>query len=117
MRERAWTFRLRDILGSIEFVSEHLDGLTFEDFASSDLLVRATLHTLEVAGEAARHIPEDFTSQHPEVPWRGLNAFRNVLVHQYFRVDIELVWRVIHRDFLPLEHDFRQMLESLPEDT
>ena len=117
MPEREWTFRLRDILEAIEFVAEHLDGLTFEDFASNELLVRAILHTLEVAGEATRSIPQDFTSQHPEVPWRGLNDFRNVIVHQYFRIDIELVWRVIHNNFLPLEDDFRRLLESLPKDT
>ena len=116
MPEREWTFRLRDILEAIQFVSEHLDGLTFEEFASNELLVRAVLHTLEVAGEATRGIPEDVTSQHPEIPWRGLNAFRNVLVHQYFRVDLELVWRVIHNNFLPLEGAISTMLESLPKD-
>ena len=116
MPEREWTFRLHDILEAIQFVSEHLDGLTFEEFASNELLVRAVLHTLEVAGEATRGIPEDVTSQHPEIPWRGLNAFRNVLVHQYFRVDLELVWRVIHNNFLPLEDAISRLLDSLPRD-
>ena len=116
MPEHGWAFRLQHILDAIEFVSRNLEGVTFEEFASNEVLVRAILHTLEMAGEAARAIPQEVTQLHDSIPWRGLNDFRNVIVHQYFRVELDLVWRVIHRDFLPLRPSIESLLDLFSDD-
>lgn len=103
---------MQDILDAIDFVSENLEGVSFEEFASNQLLNRSILHTLEIAGEAVKGIPSEFMERHPDIPWRGMSDFRNVIAHEYFRVDLELVWRVIHRQFLPLRERIEGMLES-----
>jgi uncharacterized protein with HEPN domain len=115
MSDRVWWFRLRDILDAIDFVSNHLEGVTYEEFEADEVLQRAILHTLEMAGEATTGIPRGFTCQHPEIPWRGMNEFRNVIVHQYFRINLELVWNVTHRDLLPLRDRIAELLESLED--
>ena len=111
MSERSWGYRLQDILDAIDFVSENLEGVSFEEFAGNELLNRAILHTLEIAGEASTGVPPEFRERHPEIPWRGMSDFRNVIAHEYFRVDLELVWRVIHRDFLPLRRRIEEIME------
>lgn len=113
MSDRIWWFRLKDILDAIDFVSNHLEGVTYEEFKADEVLQRAILHTLEMAGEATTGIPHEFTCQHPEIPWRGMNDFRNVIVHQYFRIDLELVCNVTHQDLLPMRHRIADLLESL----
>lgn len=117
MSDHIWRFRLRDILDAIDFVSNHLEGVTYEEFSADEVLQRAILHTLEIAGEATTGIPEEFTDKHPEIPWRGMNDFRNVIVHQYFRIDLELVWNVTHGDLLPLRDRIADLLESLKDQT
>ena len=117
MSDRIWWFRLRDILNAIDFVSNHLEGLTYEEFKADEVLQRAILHTLEMAGEATTGIPDEFTRQHPEIPWRGMNDFRNVIVHQYFRIDLDLFWNVTHRDLLPLRDRIVELLETLEDQT
>ena len=110
MSDRIWWFRLRDILDAIDFVSNHLEDVTYEEFMVDEVLQRAILHTLEIAGEATTGIPDEFARQHPEIPWRGMNDFRNVIVHQYFRIDLELVWNVSHRDLIPLRDRIADLL-------
>ena len=78
MCEIAWRFRLHDILDAIDFVSEHLTEVTYEEFTTDLVLQRAVLHTLELAGEATSGIPDEFTLEHPNIPWRGMKDFRNV---------------------------------------
>lgn len=112
MSERSWRHSLQDIMDAIDFVSENLEGVPFEEFASNQLLNRSILHTLEIAGEAVKGIPGEFMDRHPDIPWRGMSYFRNVIAHEYFRVDLQLVWRVIHREFLPLRDHIGGMLES-----
>ncbi len=113
MSEIEWQFRLRHILDAIDFTIRHLENVTYDQFIADEVLQRAILHTLEVAGEATTGIPDSFAIQHPEVPWRGMKDFRNVIAHQYFRVNIELVWTTIHEDFLPLRQHIARMLESV----
>jgi uncharacterized protein with HEPN domain len=57
----------------------------------------AVIRNLEVIGEAVKHLPPDLRRRHPEVPWRSITALRNVLIHEYFGVDLEIVWRVVQR--------------------
>lgn len=55
-----------------------------------------------VIGEAARHIPDDITAQHPEIPWREMRGLRNVVAHAYFTVSPAILWRTITDDLPPL---------------
>jgi uncharacterized protein with HEPN domain len=66
-------------------------------FFDSTLHQDAVVRNLEVIGEAVRHLPEEFRRTHPEVPWRSVSALRNVLIHEYFGVDMEAVWGVVKK--------------------
>jgi uncharacterized protein with HEPN domain len=57
----------------------------------------AVIRNLEVIGEAVKNLSSDFRRLHPEIPWRSITALRNVLIHEYFGVDLEIVWRVVTR--------------------
>ena len=72
--------------------------LTRQEFARSDLHQNAILKVLEVVGEAASRISEDFKTAHPEIPWRQVVGFRNRIVHVYFEIDLGVVWQVVQED-------------------
>ena len=107
--------RLGHILESAEFLRANLGGLTFERFAENRTLVLATLHSLLIVGEASIALPDEIKDAHPEFPWRRIRGMRNIIAHQYHKVNLATVWNAIHNYLLPLEPEFRSLLDSLPE--
>lgn len=98
MRHRDWSIRIQDILDAARKVIAHTSGLDFETFAGDDWSVDAVLRNFTVIGEAAAHIPDEICEQHPEVPWGDMRDMRNIVVHEYFGVDLTIVWTTIRED-------------------
>ena len=83
---------LYDILESIEKIQQYTANLTFEDFVANNMAVDAVVRNFEIIGEAASHIPDNIQSKYSEVPWFEMKGMRNIMVHEYFRVDLKIVW-------------------------
>jgi uncharacterized protein with HEPN domain len=75
--------------------------------------VDAVVLNLEVIGEAARQIPSEVRERYPEVPWRRVIGLRNVVVHEYFAVDVEIVWTVVRQSLPELKEALRRMMAEL----
>ena len=76
--------------------------MTPAEFCTDSKTIDAVVRNLIVIGEASRHIPESIEQRHPEVPWRTMRGIRNVVVHEYFGVDAEIVWETPRHDLPPL---------------
>jgi len=70
----------------------------------------AVIRNLEVIGEAVRNLSAEFRRKHPDTPWRSITALRNVLIHEYFGVDLEIVWRVVQRRLPILKRHVQALL-------
>ena len=75
---------LRHILLEADYLIERSVELSYEEFVRDGTLRRAFVRSLEIIGEAAKKVPEDFRAQHPEVEWRAMAAMRDRLIHAYF---------------------------------
>jgi uncharacterized protein with HEPN domain len=95
MSKRETTLYLSDIIEAICAVEKYLVVIDFAMFIADRKTYSATIRELEIIGEASTHLPEDFKQLHPEVPWRLMKDFRNVLSHHYFGVNFEIVWDVV----------------------
>ena len=84
---------LADIVEAADYIAEFIAGVDFRTFEESELLRSAVVQKLSVIGEAAARVSDELRARHPEVPWPQLIAFRNILVHAYFGMEWELVWR------------------------
>jgi uncharacterized protein with HEPN domain len=73
----------------------------------------AVIRSFEVMGEAAKRVPEPIRDQAPEIPWRRLAGFRDVLIHQYEGVDLEEVWKRVSEDLPPLFDSLKRLLRQL----
>jgi len=78
--------------------------MNFEAFSSDKRTIKAVLYNLAVIGEAARRVPQEIIGKYPLVPWQEMNDMRNVLIHEYFGVDLKIVWETIHHDLPALLH-------------
>jgi len=82
-----------DIIQAADHIAQFIAGVDFQTFRQSEILRSAVVQKLGVIGEAASHISEKVKTRHAEVPWPQIVAFRNILVHAYFGIDWEVVWR------------------------
>jgi uncharacterized protein with HEPN domain len=103
---------LRDIVEAAEFVAQFINGLDRAGFQQSELVQSAVAHKLSIVGEAAADVPEDVRSRNPEVPWPKIVAFRNIMVHAYFGIDWDKVWRAATRECPALKVQIESVLQS-----
>jgi uncharacterized protein with HEPN domain len=104
--------RLRDILDAIARI-ERYASRGREAFEQDELIQVWIFHHLQIIGEAAANLGRDFYEAHPEVPWRQIVAMRNVLVHEYFGVDLGEVWKTVERDLPAFKHAVEELLRRL----
>jgi uncharacterized protein with HEPN domain len=86
--------------------------LTFATFADDQETIDAVVRNFQIVGEAAKNIPSDFRARLTEVDWRGVAGFRDVLVHRYFEVDLELTWQIITDRVAPLADAVERFLSA-----
>jgi uncharacterized protein with HEPN domain len=91
---------LKHILDAIEKIEAYTKGGRAVFFKST-MVQDSVVRNLEIIGEAVKNLPADFKKANPKVPWRSIAALRNVLIHEYFGVDLKIVWRVVSKR-LPL---------------
>lgn len=98
MKKRPYRMFLGDIFDSIEKIEGYITGLDFEDFSADNKSIDAVVRNLEIIGEASRNIPTTIKTKHPEIPWKRMVGLRNVIAHEYFGVDIRIIWQIATRN-------------------
>jgi len=104
---------LDHILESIQLIQTYTDQLSKDRFLASPQVQDAVIRRLEIIGEAVKNLPAEFREQYVEVPWRQLAGMRDVLIHRYFGVDLELTWRVVQKDLPELEQQIKKILAEM----
>lgn len=110
LRDRS---RLEHILDAINRLQTYAGCLTREDLEKDVLRYYGIVKNIEIIGEAARMLSVAFTSSHPEVNWRSIAGMCNFFVHEYFQVDSDTVWNVIHGDIIELKSQVTQYLNTI----
>lgn len=85
-------------MGSDRQIERYIARLDHDTFINDDKTIDSVVRNLEIIGEAANRLPEYFKTQHAEIEWRKIIGLRNRIVHDYFSVDVEIVWEIIHKD-------------------
>jgi len=110
MRKRDY---LQDIRDSIKDIEDFTRNMDFEDFARDRKTINAVIRSIEVIGETAKHIPKSIRDKYPSITWRKMAGMRDKLIHEYFGVDIKILWKTIKKDIPPLKPLIQNILESL----
>ena len=113
MSKRNVRLFLEDILKAIEKVERYTTGMSFGEFESNELVVDAVTRNLEVIGEAAKHVPPETRAGYDAVDWQKVAGFRDIAIHAYFDVDVEIVWTIASNQLGDLKHLVIQMLRDL----
>jgi uncharacterized protein with HEPN domain len=105
-RDDAW---LLDMLHACQRALHYTTGVSGAAFIADEMRQDAILRQLTILGEAAKQVSAEFRAAHPGIPWQKIAGFRDVVIHQYFRVHLPEVWRIVTEDLVTL----RRSLESL----
>jgi uncharacterized protein with HEPN domain len=95
-----------------DFVERHINGISEDDFSNSEVLQRAMARSIEIIGEASKNIPAEFKEKYPDIEWKKLSGMRDVIIHQYFGVEYDIVWEVIKEKLPALHRKLKAIIKS-----
>ena len=103
--------RVQHIIDAISEIEKYLDGVDFDEFEANSEKRFATIKQIEIIGEACNHLSKDLKHHYPEIKWREINGFRNISIHEYFGVNLHIVWDIARYDLPKLKKIFYEILE------
>jgi uncharacterized protein with HEPN domain len=115
MKRREYRDYLKDILDSINDIESFVGDMSFEDFKRDKKTIYAVVRGIEVMGEAAKKIPKTLKDKYREIPWKKMAGMRDKLIHEYFGVDVEILWETIKDDLPSIKPLVQELLKSMGE--
>ncbi|MHA7864828.1 HepT-like ribonuclease domain-containing protein [Flagellimonas marinaquae] len=98
MSKRDNILLIQDMIESARKIMTYTRNMSFDRFKNDSKTVDAVIRNFEVIGEAANRLTDDFKTKNPEIEWSHLRGFRNRIVHEYFGIDLEIVWHIIEEN-------------------
>ena len=114
MSKRPADLFIEDIRESIARIEHYTAGLDRAGFEADQKTVDAVVRNLEIIGEAARQLPGEFAQRNPQIEWRKIAGLRNRIVHDYFGLDLQMIWQIIRSDLPALKQDLPAGEEGQP---
>ncbi len=106
------TVFLEYIVESIEIIEGYCLGVDEKKFMSDQKLQDAVVRRIEIIGEAAKNVPDDFRGAYPEVPWKKMSGTRDKITHHYFGIDLELTFRIVQEELPKLKKQIKEILKN-----
>ena len=106
------TVYLRHIIDAVEQIEHYTRGMSESEFLIHSMAHDAVVRQIEIIGEAARNISNDFQKSHPALPWAKMTGIRNKITHEYFNVNLAVVWDTVQEDLPPLKTAVIQILQE-----
>ncbi len=116
MSEREIKNLLEDIYDAAGKIISYTKDMSYDDFIQDNKTADAVVRNFEIIGEASNRIPDDFKTAHPEIEWRRIIGFRNRIIHEYFGIDYENLWRIKNVNIPTLLELLEQILDDLNND-
>ncbi len=106
---------IEDILESVKLIEKYIGSTSKEGFGNNQKLKDSIIRRLEIIGEAVKNIPNDFKEKYPEVPWKKIAGLRDIIIHTYFNIDLDITWEIVKKDLPDLKEKILKIKKELGE--
>ena len=113
MKEREYIDYIQDILDSINDIEEFTQGMDFDNFGKDKKTIYAVIRAIEIIGEATKNIPDIIRKKHPNIEWKKIAGMRDIIIHAYFTLDLDLIWEIIQNKLSELKEKIEKVIEDL----
>jgi len=113
MAKRGDKLYLRDILNSIKKIEKYVYKLSYKEFSKNLMIIDAVVRNFEIIGEATKNLSKEIKFSHPEVPWKEIAGMRNKVIHEYFGVNLKIVWKTINERLPELKIKIEEILKNI----
>jgi uncharacterized protein with HEPN domain len=113
MKRRDYRDYLQDILDAVNDIESFVGSMSYEDFKKDRKTLNAVVRSIEIIGEASKKLPSALREKYKELPWKEITGMRDKLIHAYFGVDTETLWKTVKDDIPPLRQIIQKMLKDL----
>lgn len=113
MKRRDYRDYLQDMIDSINDIESFIRNMGFEEFKTDRKTINAVVRSIEIIGEAAKRVPSSLRGKYKMMPWKEMIGMRDKLIHAYFGVDTEILWKTVKDDIPPLKPLIQRTLEDL----
>ena len=103
---------LEDILDAVQRIREYTSGISSSQFSADNKTFDAVIRNLEIIGEATKNVPQAVRDKNPRIEWTKMAGLRDILIHEYFGVDSEIVWDIVENKLPTLEAEVRRILSE-----
>lgn len=117
MSDREILLLLEDMMDAAQKILSYTSGMNFDDFTNDDKTIDAVVRNFEIIGEASNRVPDNFKSDHPEIEWRRMTGLRNRIIHEYFGINYEMVWKIKEENIPELVELIQQAIDNLAGNT
>ena len=111
--KRGLRLSIEDILGSIKLIEEYIKNISKENLGNNQKIKDSIVRRLEIIGEAVKNIPDNFRKKYPEVPWKKIAGLRDIIIHTYFSIDLDILWDIIKKDLPDLKEKILKIKAEL----
>ena len=111
--KRDITLYIGDIIENIDDAQRFIGGVTYESFIDDKKTVNAVIRSIEVIGEASKHIPSDIRAKRPDVPWKDMAGMRDKCIHDYVGIDFEVIWTAVKDELSAIRPKIQSLLDEL----
>jgi len=113
MKNKEPLFFLQDMQNSVTKIFKYTENISYEEFVSNDMVKDAVERNFEIIGEAVKNLSEDFRNGHPNIPFKQIAGMRDKLIHDYFGVDYEIIWKTINDKLPQFNSEIKKLIEDL----
>lgn len=100
-------------MDAVNDIESFVGNMTYEEFIKDRKTLNAVVRSIEIIGEASKNIPETMKAKYKELPWKQITGMRDKLIHAYFGIDAETLWKAVKENIPPLKQSFEKMIEDL----
>lgn len=113
MTKRDYSIYIKDIIENMEIAEKFLRNMSFEKFAKDKKTAYAIIRCTEIIGEATKHIPDDIRKKYPEIPWKMMAGMRDKVIHEYFGIALEVIWKTVKEEIPKVKPLVKKVLKEI----